>query len=336
MPVTIKDVAKLAGVSITTVSRALNHHSYVSESTQKKIRNAMEELNYSPNQLARNFFRAQTCTIGMVVPTIAHPFFSEITQLVEQSLYDNGYHILLCTTEGNRQRESDIFDMLRQHRMDAIIIGSPSLPEKEYSRVGIPIVAFDTLLRSANVSIASNHRLGGQLAAEVLLKSGCKNFVQIVGNPEAKTGATERHQVFLQEVMAAGYPCVSLPIRERFYDTELYPSIVEKILDTYPDADGFFATDLFAAEILKCTLRRHYTIPDNFQLVGYDGTYVSKFTHPQITTIRQPIEDLAATIVDSLIRLIQEEPVEPYIILDQLRLVGGGTTRYPFSQNEKE
>ena len=325
---TIKDVAKRAGVSVTTVSRALNHHDYISDATMQKINHAMVELNYSPNQVARNLFHSKTQTIGLVIPSISCPFFGEMTQLIEQKLYDIGYHVLLCTTDGDHARESDIFDILRQHRMDGIIIGSPSLPDSEYSRVGIPIVAFDTLMTSASVSIAANHRLGGQMAADILLKSGCRRFLQIVGNPEAKTGATERHPVFLERAMAAGYPCVSIPVQSNFFDKTQYERIVERIFADYPDTDGFFATDLFAAEIVKCALRRGLSVPEDIQVVAYDGTYVSTITHPVLTTIRQPFEDLAQKVIESMAGLIDGKPVEKRIILDNLQILPGGTTRF--------
>ena len=116
MAITIQDVAKKAGVSVTTVSRTLNNRGYISRATREKIAAAIQELNYSPNQLARSLYNARTQTIGLVVPSICHPFFSQITQLVEHHLYHMNYHVLLCTTEGNPGQESHIFDILRQNR----------------------------------------------------------------------------------------------------------------------------------------------------------------------------------------------------------------------------
>ena len=327
MSITIKDVASMAGVSVTTVSRALNHRGYISKETQDKIEAAIHELNYSPNQLARSLFQAKTNTVGLVVPSIAHPFFAQMTELIEQKLYRLGYHVLLCTTESNRDRESDILTILRQHRMDGIIMASPQLPSAEYERVGIPIVAFDTLLDSANVSVEADHLLGGRMAADVLIRSGCRYAVQIIGNPEARTDAAKRHRVFMDRMMESGCPCVSIPVTQEFFKLDKYESIAEQILQDHKDADAFFATDLFALAIERCALRKGLRIPDDIQIVGYDGTYVAEASYPRLTVVRQPFESLAANVVESIIHLIDGIDTEQRIVLDNLELIRGQTTR---------
>ena len=108
MSITIKDVANLSGVSVTTVSRFLNQRGYISQTTAQKIHKAIHDLNYSPNQLARSLYNNQTHTIGLIVPSVVHPFFAQLTQLLEQKLYSLNYHMLLCTTDNNKDRESDI------------------------------------------------------------------------------------------------------------------------------------------------------------------------------------------------------------------------------------
>ena len=327
MAITIRDVAEKAGVSVTTVSRTLNNRGYISKATRDRIAAAIQELDYSPNQLARSLFHSKTQVIGLVVPSICHPFFSQITQLVEHELYLLGYHVLLCTTEGNPGQESHIFDILRQNRVDGIIIGSPSLSEQEYAKASIPIVAFDTLMQGASTSVAANHALGGRMAAAVLLKGGCRRVLQIVGDQTAKTDAARRHQTFMEEMLSAGCECISLPAENNF--TNLYASrrLVERAFEQYPDIDAFFATDLSAAELVHCALRRGLSVPDDIQVIGYDGTDAAAVMCPQLTVIRQPYEEISRNIVDSMMHLLQGENVKSDILLDSLTLVPGTSTR---------
>lgn len=327
MAVKLQDVAEKAGVSVTTVSRMLNNRGYISRETREKILAVIQELDYSPNQLARSLYSARTQTIGFVVPSICHPFFSQITQLVENRLYHAGYHVMLCTTESNPGQESQIFNILRQHRVDGIIIGSPNLSEQEYAKVDIPLVAFDTHMIGARVSIAANHALGGRMAAAALLQGGCRRALQIVGDPGAKTDAPLRHQTFMETMLAAGCECISLPDMEDYPNLLSYRAKAERAFDQYPNIDAYFATDLNAAAIMDCAVRRGLSIPGDIQVIGYDGTDMAAIMCPQMTVIRQPFEELAQEIVDSLLRLLKGEETAPSVILNSLTLVQGTTTR---------
>ncbi len=320
-------MAEKAGVSVTTVSRTLNNRGYISQETRDKIAEAIRTLDYSPNQLARSLYNARTQIIGVVVPSICHPFFAQITHLLEHRLYHLGYHVLLFATEGNRGQESNIFDILRQHRVDGIIIGSPCLSDENYAKNNIPIVSFDTHMQGANVSVAANHSLGGRMAARALLKGGCRRVLQIVGDLSAKTDAGKRHRTFMEEMMAAGCECISMPALNNFTDLRASRSTVERVLDEYPDIDGFFGTDLNAAGLIQCALRRGLSIPDDIQVVGYDGSDAVTAICMNMTVIRQPYEELADKIVESMMALLSGETPEPRIILDGLTLVQGTTTR---------
>lgn len=327
MAITIRDVAEKAGVSVTTVSRTLNNRGYISEETRRRIDEAIRALDYSPNQLARSLSNAKTQVIGLAVPSICHPFFSQITQQVEHRLFHLGYHVLLCTTEGNPGQESEILEILRQKRVDGIIIGSPRLSDQEYKKASIPVVSFDTCMPGADVSIASNHARGGRMAAEILLRGGCRRVLQIVGDLSAKTDAGKRHQTFMEVMMAAGCECISYPTVNNFTDLRSYRAVIERVFEEYPNIDAYFATDMNAAEIIHSAERRGFSVPGDIQVVGYDGTDAAAVFCPQLTVIRQPFEELAEKTVDSMMRLLRGEKTESCIVLDDLTVVRGETTR---------
>ena len=176
-------------------------------------------------------------------------------------------------------------------------------------------------------SIAANHALGGRMAAQALLRGGCRRVLQIVGDLSAKTDAARRHQTFLEEMIAAGCECISLPSANHFADLHSSREMIEKVFDQYPGTDAFFATDINAAELLNCATRRGLSVPQDVQIIAYDGTDVLTVLCPQLTVIRQPFEELAEKTVDSMMKLLQGEKVESRIRLDSLTLIQGISTR---------
>ena len=143
---TIKDVAALSGVSVTTVSRVLNKRGYISEDTYKKVYDAMAKLNYQPNQLARSLSKQKTNFIGLLVPDVSHPFFAEMTHLLEISLFNHGYKLILCNTQRNDMREQSYLDMLRQNKVDGAIVATHYLQTSDYKDLSLPLVAMDVFL----------------------------------------------------------------------------------------------------------------------------------------------------------------------------------------------
>lgn len=327
---TIKDVAERANVSVATVSRALNRRGYVSSDTYNRIMGVIRDMDYTPNPLMRSFLASASKVVALVLPTLHHPFFSEIAQKLEALLSQRGYHVLLYATEDHQDGGAHIGGMLHQGRMDGIVVASHLLDPSAYSDIGVPVVSFDSPGESMDVTIASNHALGGRLAAERVLSTRCRSVLQIIGNPEAHTNARVRHQVFFERMTGAGISCISVPVPSSMdLDITSYTAFVDGLLAQYPGVDTVFATDLFAMAIAKSALRHGRRIPDDLQIIGYDGSYLSSFTYPQITTICQPISKLAGCIADSLCALIEGRSVQPDIVLDDLTLLEGDTMRPP-------
>jgi family./Bacterial regulatory proteins, lacI family. len=171
---TIKDVAERAGVTVTTVSRVLNNRGYISEKTREKVYEAMKELNYQPNELARSLYRKKSYLIGLLIPSVAHPFFAELTNYIEYYAYQNDYKILLCNSGQDVEKEKEYIDMLKRHQVDGIIIGSHTLKAEQYINVNLPIVAIDRYFSEKIPYVASDNYNGGVLATKLLIQKGCK------------------------------------------------------------------------------------------------------------------------------------------------------------------
>jgi LacI family sucrose operon transcriptional repressor len=322
----IKDVAEKAGVSVTTVSRVLNKRGYISQATYRQVYTAMEELDYYPNQMARNLTKKRTQLVGLLIPDVGHPFFSVLTREIETCLYNHDYKIMLCNTVDRTNREREYLNMLRENRVDGIIIGSHMLETSEYKKIRLPIVSIDMILDEHIPTISSNHDLGGRLAAQKLIACGCKRVLQVQGNSRVNSPAILRHKSFEEEMNKAQVECIKYELNINEFHTNEYYHIANMLLEKYHDIDGFFSTDMIAANIIKAAYEKHIPIPDNLNVVGYDGTYLAELSAPAITCVRQDYEALASTLVESLLKIINGEELSGLIIIPEIELIEGKTT----------
>lgn len=175
----IRDVAIKAGVGIGTVSRALNGSGYISDETKQKIMQAVEELNYKPNELAQNLFRNKSGFIGIVVKNLSHPFMASLVKHVENNLYTNGYKCMLCEVGDNPNRIEEFVEMLQRNVMDGIICCADIPSSVSLAEIHRPIVMIDRCGAEGIPCVHSDHKRGGELAAQALLSAGCKNVIYL-------------------------------------------------------------------------------------------------------------------------------------------------------------
>ena len=209
----MRDVAKAAGVSLSTVSLVVNNTGYVSADMRAKVESAMRQLNYIPNELARNLYRNRTNTIGVIMPTIAHPFFSTLTAHLQREFAARDLKTLLCSTADTDKGESEYIDMLQRHMMDGIIMAAHTEHPADYwTSIHRPIVAFDRTLGEGVPVVRSDHEQGGRLIARQLIDSGARHVV-LVGGPrsqfaEGTTFPTIRYHLTVERLLAeAGIAC---------------------------------------------------------------------------------------------------------------------------------
>ncbi|MEZ0536369.1 LacI family DNA-binding transcriptional regulator [Caldicellulosiruptoraceae bacterium PP1] len=306
----IKDVAKLAGVTVTTVSRVLNNRGYISDKTRKKVFEAMKELNYQPNEIARSLYRKKSNFLGLIIPDVSHPFFGELTKHIEYYAYKNGYKLLLCNSYLDSTKEKDYIDMLKRNQVDGIIMGSHTLETNEYLNLELPIVAFDRYLSDKIPYITSDNYNGGVIATKLLIERGCKKIAHISGPLELNTPANKRYQGFLDVVKENNIDYVVVETRLNNFDQEEYKRIVIELLKRHPDIDGIFASsDMIAAVAISISELLKRKVPDNLKIVGYDDVKLASLTVPSITTIRQPIEQIAKLSIELILKQIEGEKV---------------------------
>lgn len=324
---TIQDVAKYAHVGAATVSRVLSGNGYVKEATREKVLKAIDDLNYTPNEMARNLFYQKSGIIGVIVPEASHPFFAQFLSETEVALTKRGYQAMICNTRCEENYELRCMEMLKQHRMDGIIFAAHSLNVTQYQGIDRPIVALDRKLNAEIPCVAADHREGGRLAAEELLRAGCKSVLQFRDNGTvADTPSNLRYDVFEEIMRKNGIPCYSYVMGWNMFTCDYYNEITEHILEEHPDVDGIFATDEIAMRVMCRAAELGKRIPEDLKVVAYDGTRVTNYASPSLTMVVQPIQALAEKSVSLIEDKIHGRSTETGTVVLPVTLCRGKST----------
>ncbi|AZB41832.1 LacI family transcriptional regulator [Bacillus sp. FJAT-42376] len=320
----IHDVAKAAGVSPTTVSRVLNNRGYISDKTKEKVFQAMKELHYFPNDLARSLYHKRTYVIGLIVPNTSNPFFGELAFHIENISGSLGYKLLLCNSLGRMDKEEKYMEMLIRNQVDGVIAVTYNRGVLNSGKKDLPIVAIDHYLSETIPVVGSDNYAGGKAAAELLIRKGCKTILHVNGPKELDTPANLRRKAYedVMEAYSRNPVTYELPL-----DGDRI-SLVKRILDEYPGADGLFASDdLIAAAFINEAKKRGKHIPGDIKVIGYDGTETTRALLPELSTIRQPIYDIAKTAIERLSQRISGETDSlPFETQLPVELLENGTT----------
>jgi len=321
--ITMKNVAKLAGVSVGTVSRVINQEQGIKEITLKKVQQAIDELGYIPDVYARGMKKNKTETIALIVPSVWHPFFGEFAFHVEVELSKKGYKLLLCNISGPK-RELDYITMLQQNKVDGIIAITYS-PIEDYLSSNIPFVSIDrTYEDKAIACVSSDNQKGAELAAQVLISKGATHFGFIGGHNKPINETKKRRLFFEKTILEAGFPCEVLDLEEP-YDNFLEE--VEVFLRQHPEIDALFTiNDFTAIDAISILEKLGKKVPEDVQVVGYDGIRQAEERTQYLSTIRQPIEEMATEAVQCLLDILDKKD-RPLQITLPISYLEGKTTK---------
>ncbi|BAL84976.1 putative sucrose operon transcriptional regulator (plasmid) [Selenomonas ruminantium subsp. lactilytica TAM6421] len=320
--VRIKDVAREAGVAASTVSLVMNKKGYVSEATRAKVEAAMKKLNYVPSEVARNLSLNRTNTIGVILPSISHPFFGEVVEALEAALYEQNYKMMLCCTQHKENAERTFVEMLKRRTMDGIIMGAHSLDVSLYDNIKQPIVAFDRFLNEDIPIVHCDHQQGGRMAAEALLNQGCRHVVEIVGYQGVSTPANEYHFMAADILQTHGATVHMLEMPWNAFTYSDFMDAARELFQKYPEADGIWGADLAISACLNVAVSVGRKVPEDLKLVAYDGTAVTRMGPQPITAVRQPIEGLCRLAVQKIIHMVNEEQDDSPWVLPPAMLKG--------------
>ncbi|WP_305374351.1 substrate-binding domain-containing protein [Photobacterium leiognathi] len=317
---TMKDVAKLAGVSTSTVSHVINKTRFVSEEISERVNKAAKELNYyAPSALARSFKVNRTKTIGMLVTTSTNPFFGEVVKGVERSCYQQGYSLILCNTEGDHQRMHESINTLLQKRVDGLILMCATLEGEHFDifehYADIPVVVMDWgPMQFTSDKIQDNSLRGGYMAAKYLIDAGHSEIGCITG-PLDRIQAEMRYNGYLQAMDEAGFSVEPSWVVEADFECEGGYNAFSQLYanGTLPSA-LVVANDMMAMGVINAANELGIQIPEQLSIIGYDDIHIAKFMSPSLTTIHQPKYRLGQAAVETLLTRLDEPETAPRII----------------------
>ena len=299
--VKLENVAKHAGVSPTTVSRVLNNRGYISDKTRKNVNDAIDELGYFPNEVARSLYGSKTNLIGVLFPNVSNPFYGEMVTEIENSLSQKGYKVLLCNTSNNSDKETEHLKMLLSNQVDGIIVGSRNQPSDIYKKTNLAIVAIDRFVSDKVPIVRSDNYNGACLATNYLLRKKCKKTSIFTGSLEDEIEKGDlRLQGYLDTLEKNNQ--IGDVLRVSFDEDEsCQKNIIADYMSKNSDIDGIFATgDILAGMVSTIVAQKDKKI----ELVGYDGSSTFLNLGGTISTIQQPIRDMAQLSVSILIDLL--------------------------------
>ena len=323
---TIKDVAEAAGVCVATVSRIMNNRGSISEKTRRKVLQAMKELDYHPNEMARSLQTRRTHIIGLVMPYLDHPFFSRLAESVETACYKLGYKLMLCTSGNQEEKEREMVSMLRANKVDGILVCSRIPDASIYAGYDLPVVSIERTIDDVPSISCDNYR-GGVLAAQALMRSGARRCALIGNQAEDYLPASLRYRGFRDECAALGVePPVEYMIAADDLVGDSFKRGMSGFIEAHPEVDGFFATgDVLAVRALGEYVKSKAYENLEIRAVGFDGLSISEYL--DITTVAQPITQMGEFAVDLLSKRINGKLIPEKSILP-VSLVERRTTRY--------
>jgi len=305
LAITIKDVAKLAGVSTATVSMVVNQKAdRITQKTKNDVLKAIEKLDYKPNYTARSLVLSQSFTIGLIVPEITNPFFAEFARDLENHLYQAGYITFLCNSGEDLSLESRYIDELIGRSIDGLIICGLTEESKEklplLKRHSIPYLILDNRRVQSNFSIGINDYEGGKLIAEHFLSLN-HHTCAFVGDFSGYRNLYRRFEGFSDVLSKANCEII-------LFETELTKKggqeVAKRIFDSKATA-VFCSNDLIAVGVYEQARIHEIRLPEDLSIAGFDDISFAEILSPKLTTVKQPLEQMAELAVANLLKMIQ-------------------------------
>ncbi|MDI3531363.1 MAG: LacI family transcriptional regulator, purine nucleotide synthesis repressor [Candidatus Atribacteria bacterium] len=329
----IKDVAKLAGVSIATVSRVINNSGKVSPERRSRVIEAIEKLNYQPNLLARGLRQQKTRLVGCLVPDVENLVFARLAKYLEEFLSAHGYSVILCNTNNDKNKERNYLSVLVQRKVDGIIFSRVSdesiLFMSSYFRQ-VPYVVLDrTLEIEFAPTVKLDNFLGGFLAARHLVELGHRCLACVTGPLKIRL-CRERLEGFREGLKVAGIDLRNEYIVESDFKINGGKEAALRMLATGNLPTAVFAhNDMMAFGVMQAFRSEGLDIPRDISVVGFDNIPLCEVVSPSLTTVAQPFEEMARLGVELLDGLIRGEKVTQKVMVVKPYLVIRSSTAPP-------
>jgi DNA-binding LacI/PurR family transcriptional regulator len=310
MRVSIKDIAEAAGVSHSTVSRALGDSPLVKAETKTRIQRLAQEMGYTPDAIARSLVTQKTLTVGVVVTTITDPFVAEVVQGIEDAAHENGYSVILASSNAEPDRELAAVEMLRSKRVDCLIVTSSrvgALYLDHLERIGVPVVLVNNHNQQSGrytFSISVDNQHGGRVATRHLIERGHRRIGYVTG-PADHSDDADRMAGYRQALEEAGLPFRADWILSGNGRLDGGEQALDALVRLDPPPTAVFCYNDMTAIGLMCAARRAgFALPQDLALVGFDDIPLASRVFPPLTTLAQPQRDMGHQAMHMALELI--------------------------------
>ncbi|WP_404384595.1 LacI family DNA-binding transcriptional regulator [Caenispirillum salinarum] len=324
---TIKDVARAAEVSVTTVSHVINGTRFVAPETAERVREAVDRLGYAPSGVARALKANRTHTIGMMVTNSTNPFFAEVIQGVESACFARGYSLMLCNSEDDPDKQHAYLAALRMKRIDALVVMTgnmdPAAPAEFAEAADVPTLALDAEETPGVSAVADDSYAGGLLAGKYLASHGFSRIACITG-PERHPRSAERLAGVRAALDAAGMdldPDLIVPGDLTVASGQAaMTALLDRPAPRRPQA-VFCFNDMSAMGALCAAGEAGLSVPGDVSVMGYDDIELAAYMSPPLTTIRQGTRELGTRAADAIINHLESAAALPRVLKLMPRLV---------------
>ena len=307
MKASIKDIARRAGTSVSTVSRALNKSGYVSPDVRARVEEAVRDLNYTPSKDARMLRGGPSRVVGLMLPAVDVPFFGILAQAIEQALFQKDYQTLICCTSENLEHEARYVSMLLSQRVDGVIVASAFGDDAHFSafaEADVPLVAIDRDLgRFADHVVTADHVAGGQLMVQHLTGLGHRRIAAI-GAPAHSQSIQVRLQSIRNELAKDGLEPCAVALGEEHTFSAAY-HMARSIIEKDAEVTAIIGmTDVAAIAAIHAVHDCGLSVPGDISVIGFDDLPEAAYVIPALTTVSQPIREIgehAARVIEAAI-----------------------------------
>lgn len=311
MKATIYDIAREAGVSIATVSNAINGKGKISQKRREEILEIMDRLHYQPSVIASALTSKRTFTLGLLIPDVSNPFFAEIARAIEDQAHHSGYSVIICSTDNKDERIERYIKLLEQKSVDGIIIGTgiDNLEIlKQLLSKSIPVAMIAREVDSLSLhTVITDDFYGGTIAAEHLIGLGHQKLAVLAENLKVSS-SRERVKGFKSALLEAGIPFDDTHVVVCDYKIEDGKRGARALLQLKDKPTAIFCcNDMLAIGALQAAKDEGLQVPRDLSIIGFDNTILSNVVSPSITTVAQPMEYMAKLVFDLLISNLEYE-----------------------------
>ncbi|TFE27210.1 LacI family DNA-binding transcriptional regulator [Cohnella luojiensis] len=326
MQVKIKDVAKHAGVSVTTVSRVLNGERYVKDDLKAKVNDAIQELGYAPSQIARSLVRNKTNLIGVIVPDLTSSFYSTILSSIEDMASANDYNLLVCNISENIDKELKYLNVFQEMRVEGIIIMHEKINEEIrhlIHKINIPVI-FSSVkpLDQSFASVIVDDYQASYDATKYLIELGHETIGFIGGDLQDITSGQNRYSGYRNAMADNGKTLVDEHIRFGDYKVRSgYLHMKELLSIERPPTAVFAVSDDMALGAMNCIRDHQLRVPEDISVMGFDGSLLTELVRPTLTSMEQPIQEMGRATMDVLLKQISGKKIPTGDVVLEHRLV---------------